>query len=76
MPKETATPVRAVFPDGVFRPLQAVNLPENTRVVFDPTLVDTIDAHQSNQEKIFEILRRNFASGETDVAERHDEHQP
>ena len=68
--------VHAVFENGVFRPLQTVDLPENTRVVFDPTLVDTTDAHQSNQEEIFEILWRNFASGETDVAERHNEHQP
>jgi predicted DNA-binding antitoxin AbrB/MazE fold protein len=68
--------VHAIFENGVFRPLEAVNLPEKARVVFDPMVVEPAAEDRANQEKIFAILRTSFPSGETDVAERHDEHQP
>ena len=68
--------VHAIFENGVFRPLEAVNLPEKARVVFDPTIVEKTSEDRANQEKIFAILRRSYPSGETDVAERHNEHQP
>ena len=68
--------IPAIYKDGVFRPLEAVNLPENARVVFDPTVVGPPPEPRDPQARIFEILRTSFPSGKTDVAERHDEHQP
>lgn len=68
--------IRAIFENGVFRPLDAVDLPERSRVVFDPTVIEPIADARPGQERIFAILRTSIPSGETDVAERHDEHQP
>lgn len=66
--------VRAVFENGVFRPLDKVELPESIEVEFEPRLVQP--APQDGVEKIYEILSRRYASGHTDTAERHNEHQP
>jgi predicted DNA-binding antitoxin AbrB/MazE fold protein len=65
--------VRAIYENGVFRPTEPVSLPERTEVEVS---VVTAEEHRSNQEEIFALLRQSFASGETDVAERHNEHQP
>jgi hypothetical protein len=34
------------------------------------------DDDRANQEKLLTILRKSYPSGETNVAERHNEHQP
>ena len=64
--------VRAIYENGVFRPIKPVNLPEKTEV--EVTMPD--DKDRANQDAIFAILRKSYPSGETDVAERHNEHQP
>lgn len=64
--------VRAIYENGVFRPTEPVRLPEHTEV--DVRLPD--DAVSENQEAILSILRTSFPSGQRDVSERHDEHQP
>lgn len=66
--------IRAIYENGVFRPTEPVNLPENTAV--DITVPEADAQERSNQEEIFAILRKSYPSGETDVAERHNEHQP
>ena len=77
--------IRAVFEDGVFRPLVPVQLPEHAEFEFEPRAV-TSDANgaipteikwsEEGLDKIYEILDRRYNSGFTDTAERHNEHQP
>jgi predicted DNA-binding antitoxin AbrB/MazE fold protein len=64
--------VRAIYENGVFRPVKPVNLPEKTEV--EVTMPD--DKERANQGAINSILRRSYPSGQSDVAERHNEHQP
>ena len=64
--------VRAIYENGVFWPISPVSLPEKTEV--EVNLPD--DRDRANQDAIFAILRTSYPSGETDVAERHNEHQP
>jgi predicted DNA-binding antitoxin AbrB/MazE fold protein len=77
--------IRAVFEDGVFRPLVPVQLPEHAQFEFEPRAVVTVE-NESNSpkgqfsneglDKIYEILNRRYSSGFTDTAARHNEHQP
>jgi predicted DNA-binding antitoxin AbrB/MazE fold protein len=71
---ETFMTVRAIYQKGVFRPTQPVDLPENTEVEVIAVQGDADD--QANQDEIMAILRKSYPSGEHDVAERHNEHQP
>jgi len=67
------TTIHATYENGVFRPRKPVDLPEHCVVEFEPRIVTpTTDA----SEAIYEVLSRRFASGEADVAERHNEHRP
>lgn len=68
--------VRADYENGVFRPLHAVDLPEKTEVVFEPRIVRTHKAPTNAMAAIYEILSRRYDTGQTDTAERHNEHQP
>jgi predicted DNA-binding antitoxin AbrB/MazE fold protein len=63
--------VHAVFENGVFRPLQPVKLPESCEVAFEPRLVAA-----EKLDDVYRVLDERYASGERDVAERHNEHQP
>ena len=77
--------IRAVFEDGVFRPLVPVQLPEHAEFEFEPRAVTSdnngpaaMEAKWSEEglDRIYEILDRRYNSGFTDTAERHNEHQP
>jgi predicted DNA-binding antitoxin AbrB/MazE fold protein len=67
--------IHAIFENGVFRPTQRVDLPDRCEVEVEiqnvrerpgtPTLDD-----------IYDILGHRHATGEHDLAERHNEHQP
>jgi predicted DNA-binding antitoxin AbrB/MazE fold protein len=66
--------IHAIYENGVFRPTEKVELPERCEVEVEIRRVDepkvpTLDA-------VYEILGRRHASGERDVAEQHNEHQP
>jgi predicted DNA-binding antitoxin AbrB/MazE fold protein len=65
--------IRAVYEKGVFRPTGPVNLPENCEVDVVVRQEPTDDA---KLESIYRIMGESYVSGETDVAERHNEHQP
>lgn len=65
--------LRAVFENGVFRPIDPVTLPERTTV--EVTLPEAPPQERANQDEIFAILRTSYPSGESNVAERHDDHQ-
>jgi len=73
--------IHAIYENGVFRPVQPVDLPERTPVEFEPRV--RAEEPQSPQPamseglaKIYEILGRRYSSGYSDTAARHNEHQP
>jgi predicted DNA-binding antitoxin AbrB/MazE fold protein len=69
--------VRAVYEKGVFRPQGKVNIPEKSRVEFEPRLVRAKSrSAKAEDSELYDILSLRFESGETDVAARHEEHQP
>ena len=72
--------VHAIYENGVFRPVEPVDLPDKTPVEFEPRVVsDAPEAPPPMSEglaKIYEILGRRYSSGHTDTAARHNEHQP
>jgi predicted DNA-binding antitoxin AbrB/MazE fold protein len=68
--------VHAIYENGVFRPTQQVDLPDRTTVEFDPKVVLSEDDDGAAQRRIYELLRRSVPTDETDVAARHNEHQP
>ena len=59
--------VNAIYENGVFRPVEPVELPDNTpaRVPMSEGLA-----------KVYAILGERYNSGHTDTAARHNEHQP
>jgi predicted DNA-binding antitoxin AbrB/MazE fold protein len=73
--------VHAIYEKGVFRPLEPVDLPENTPVEFEPRVLSEAPqtrppAMSEGLAKVYEILGRRYSSGHTDTAARHNEHQP
>lgn len=67
--------IQAVFEGGVFRPVTPVTLPEHSIVEFEPRMVAP-GAAASDQSEIRRLLSLRFNSGDSQVAARHDEHQP
>ena len=63
--------IDAVYENGVFRPVEPIDLPEQTRVQVAIPL-----ANYRPIPDVREVLARRHASGATDTAARHDEHQP
>jgi len=67
--------IHAVYQIGVFRPTEKVDLPDRCEVeveirqVKEPPQVPTLD-------DVYEILGSRHATGEHDLAERHNEQQP
>ena len=68
--------IHAIFEQGIFRPLEAVELAEQTEVEFEPKVVGLKEPKPGSMDDIYEAMSRRFNSGETDVAARHNEHQP
>jgi predicted DNA-binding antitoxin AbrB/MazE fold protein len=68
--------VRAIYEKGVFRPIDPVDLPESTHVVFEPRLVNLDAAPSPAMARVYEVLYRSYETALPDLAERHDEHQP
>lgn len=75
-----AKTVRAVFENGVFRPLDAVDLPDKAEVEFEPrysTPTPSLPVPSAAElDAVYEVLGRRYKSGHTDTAARHNEHQP
>jgi len=68
--------VHAVYEKGVFRPLEQVDLPERTEVEFEPRPVNEKSGSDEGLDEVYAVLSERYASGEHDVAARHNEHQP
>lgn len=68
--------VRAIYEDGVFRPVGEVDLPETCEVEFGPRPMSSDGGKEQSRKRISSILSRRFQSGDRDVAARHNEHQP
>lgn len=68
--------IHAIYEHGVFRPREAVELPERTQVEFEPKIVGEEKPANGSMDEIYEVLSRRFNSGEHDIAARHNEHQP
>jgi predicted DNA-binding antitoxin AbrB/MazE fold protein len=69
------TIIPAIFENGVLRPLAPANLPEHARVdvmIADDVLMSSGDP----MNPVYDVLSRRFESGESDVAARHEDHQP
>ena len=67
--------VAAIYENGVFRPLEKVDLPEHTRV--ELSLAQTLPEVEGDaREAVYDALRMRFRSGQHDLAARHNEHQP
>jgi predicted DNA-binding antitoxin AbrB/MazE fold protein len=67
--------IHAVYENGVFHPVGEVNLPDRCEVEFEPRIVQ-IDSTTPGLDEVYAILAERYASGEHDVAARHNEHQP
>lgn len=67
--------VHAVYEKGVFRPTEKVDLPDPCEVEVEVHRVTT-EPENPTLDEVYAILSKRFNSGERDVAERHNEHQP
>jgi predicted DNA-binding antitoxin AbrB/MazE fold protein len=70
--------IHAIFENGVFRPIEPVDLPERTRVEFEPRIEVAASPPKLSKglEQVYAILGERYETGEPDLAARHDEHQP
>jgi predicted DNA-binding antitoxin AbrB/MazE fold protein len=68
--------IHAVFERGVFRPLEAVGLPECPEVEFEPKVLSQGGSANPDMTGILEVLSERYESGCSDLAARHNEHQP
>ncbi len=68
--------IRAIFEKGVFRPLQPVDLPDKSQVVFEPRVLNAEAAPTPAMGRVYEVLSRSYDTEVNNLAERHDEHQP
>ena len=67
--------IQAVFENGVFRPTEKVELPDNCEVLVEIRRVKEV-ARVPTLDDVYAILAQRHNSGEHDLAERHNEHQP
>jgi len=69
------TAIHAIYENGVFRPVQPVDLPDRCEVEVEVRSIKT-GLPRPSLDDVYAILNERFDSGERDVAARHDEHQP
>jgi predicted DNA-binding antitoxin AbrB/MazE fold protein len=70
--------IHAIFENGVFVPQEKVDLPDKTRVTLDAKPVLPFDEKKAieGMQGVIAILNMRCASGDRDVAARHNEHEP
>ena len=67
--------IRALYANGVFRPSEKVDLPDPCEVEVAIRQVEE-GPKQPTLDDVYALLSGRFHTGEKDVAQRHDEHQP
>ena len=67
--------IRAIYENGVFRPLEPVELPDGCQVELHNLRLVGAELGQ-DLDAIYRNLSERYASGHHDTAERHNEHQP
>jgi predicted DNA-binding antitoxin AbrB/MazE fold protein len=68
--------IHAVYENGVFRPTEPVDLPEGCEVILEPRQARTGEPPDDRLRRIYALLAESFDTGDSDLAARHDEHQP
>jgi predicted DNA-binding antitoxin AbrB/MazE fold protein len=71
--------IHAIYENGVFRPIEAVELPDRAEVEVEVRVVKEGPAPLPMSEglaRIYSILGERYETGERDLAARVDEHQP
>jgi predicted DNA-binding antitoxin AbrB/MazE fold protein len=67
--------IHAVYENGVLRPTEPIDLPESSEVEVELRLVSPA-SEEKHLDAVYTLLEARFNSGESDVAARHNEHQP
>ena len=67
--------IHAIYEHGVFRPIDAVEIPEKSEVEVEVRIVKE-GPRTPSLDDVYAVLSERFDSGEHDVAERHNDHQP
>jgi len=67
--------IRAIYENGVFRPTVKVDLPDACEVEVEIRQIKG-GSRIPSLDDVYAILGRRHSSGEHDLAERHNEHQP
>ena len=68
--------IRAIFENGVFRPIQPVALPQGTTVVIETEDV-AAERVRVARRRVVETLSRSYETGEgSNVLETHNQHAP
>ena len=65
----------AIYENGVLKPTEAVDLPDPCEVDIEIRFVQK-EPKKPSLDDVYAILSERFDTGERDVAERHNEHQP
>lgn len=67
--------LEAIFEGGVFRPIAPVELAENSRIQL--RIVDESTSEMGDGlDAIYAVLDQRYNTGISDLAARHNEHQP
>jgi predicted DNA-binding antitoxin AbrB/MazE fold protein len=67
--------IHAIYENGVFRPVEPVDLPERCEVEVEVRQVKE-QPTKPTLDDVYAILSKRFNSGDSDVAVRHNDHQP
>ena len=67
--------IHAVYEDGILRPTEKLNLPDRCEVEVEIRQVKATPSIPTLDD-VYAILSKRYNSGESDVAARHNEHQP
>jgi predicted DNA-binding antitoxin AbrB/MazE fold protein len=71
--------IQAIYENGVFRPIERVEIPEKAKVELEVRIGQESTSPSpvsAGLARIYAILGERYETGERDLAARVDEHQP